>query len=236
MYKAGICGHFGFGKDLANGQTVKTKNITSELEKIYGENLIYKMDSSGGKKQILKICTEAFKLIKKCENIIMLPAHNGLLIFTPLFRFYNILFKRKLHYVVIGGWLPEYMEKHKVTKRLLKGFDKIYVETSMMKSKLENQGFNNVLVMPNFKHIKVIECKAKQIGLPFKLCTFSRVLYEKGIEHAIEAVRLINQNGVTKCILDIYGDVDVSYKEHFESICNELPEYIRYMGCADSQK
>ena len=232
MYKVGICGHFGFGKDLANGQTVKTKNISSELENIFGENQIYKMDSSGGKKALLKLCINAFNLVRKSQNIIMLPAHNGLLIFTPVFRFYNLFFKRKLHYVVIGGWLPEYLEKHRITKHLLKKFDKIYVETSMMKSKLEKQGFNNVLVMPNFKHIKIVENTKKDISKPYKFCTFSRVMYEKGIEHAAKAVCKINSEAnETLCTLDIYGPVDNNYKDGFDRLLCECSSCVTYKGC-----
>lgn len=234
MHKVGICGHFGFGKDLANGQTVKTKNISTELEKIFGEEEIYKMDSSGGKTQIIKICMEAFKMVKKCKNVVMLPAHNGLLIFTPLFRLYNLFFKRKLHYVVIGGWLPEYLEKHKITRFLLKKYDKIYVETSKMKEKLEVQGYNNVLVMPNFKHIIPVE-NSKSIDFPVRLCTFSRVLYEKGIEHAIDAVELLNSNG-SICTLDIYGSVDNEYMERFEKVLKSSPTYVNYKGTVDAGK
>ena len=162
MHKIGMCGCFGIGRDMSDGQTVKTRNISSELERIYGSKEICKIDTFGGKSKLLKLCFEAFSLMKKCKNIIMLPAHNGLLVFTPVFRFYNLLFKRKLHYVVIGGWLPEYLEKHKITRNLLKKFDKIYVETSMMKLKLDAQGFNNVLVMPNFKNISIVENEKKE--------------------------------------------------------------------------
>ena len=33
MYKIGICGHYGGGKNCLDGQTIKTKIITKELEK-----------------------------------------------------------------------------------------------------------------------------------------------------------------------------------------------------------
>ena len=33
MKKAGVCGHFGIGRNLLNGQTVKTKTVTEELTK-----------------------------------------------------------------------------------------------------------------------------------------------------------------------------------------------------------
>ena len=34
MKKACVLGHFGFGKELLNGQTVKTKMVADELEAI----------------------------------------------------------------------------------------------------------------------------------------------------------------------------------------------------------
>ena len=54
LYKICIIGHFGFGEELLNGQTIKTKIITNELEKQIGKNNIKKIDTRGGIKIILK--------------------------------------------------------------------------------------------------------------------------------------------------------------------------------------
>ena len=72
---------------------------------------------------------------------------------------------------------------------------------------------------------------------PYKLCTFSRVIYEKGIEDAIQVVRKINEE-YNKIIyeLDIYGPIDEEYKDRFTTIVNNAPEYIQYKGCIDSKK
>ena len=40
-----IIGHFGFAKNLLNGQTVKTKIITKELEKQLGKEEVLKIDT-----------------------------------------------------------------------------------------------------------------------------------------------------------------------------------------------
>jgi len=45
MKKACVIGHFGFGENLLNGQTIKTKNVTQELEKHFCEELILKIDT-----------------------------------------------------------------------------------------------------------------------------------------------------------------------------------------------
>lgn len=48
MKKVCIIGHFAFGKELLNGQTVKTKIIANELEKRLGADEILKIDTHGG--------------------------------------------------------------------------------------------------------------------------------------------------------------------------------------------
>src|SRR5699024_10336083 len=102
----------------------------------------------------------------------------------------NFFKNRRIHYVVIGGWLPEFLKKRKNLMRILKSFDGIYVETNTMRKELEEQGFTNVHVMPNCKNLNILE-KSQLIyhhSEPYKLCTFSRVMKEKGIEDAVEAV------------------------------------------------
>ena len=37
MIKIGVCGHFGGNRNFLDGQTVKTKIITRELQKKYGD-------------------------------------------------------------------------------------------------------------------------------------------------------------------------------------------------------
>lgn len=118
--KAGVCGHFGFGCSLLNGQTVKTKNVTDELQKYFGDAQVAVADSCGGIKAMPRMAIDVLKLFKGCENIIMMPANRGLRVFAPLFLFYNKLYHRKIHYVVIGGWLDSFLDEHKRLVRLLK--------------------------------------------------------------------------------------------------------------------
>lgn len=230
MNKIGICGHYGGNKICLDGQTIKTKIVTEELEKIYK---IKKVDTFNGKKRIIKILFNLLLLLKNCENIIILPAHNSLKVFVPFLVFFNKIFNRKLHYIVIGGWLSEYISKRKYLEKSLKKFNYIYVETSMMKISLEKQGFKNIVIMPNCKKLKILHENELiyNISKPYKLCTFSRVIREKGIEDAIEAVKFINEKLKEEiCILDIYGQIDDNYREDFEKIMKKFPEYIHYKG------
>ena len=154
MKKAGVCGHFGFGRSLLNGQTVKTKNVTDELQKYFGDAQVAVADSCGGIKAMPRMAIDVLRLFKNCENIIMMPANRGLRVFAPLFLFYNKFYHRRIHYVVIGGWLDSFLDEHKWLVRLLKKFDAIYVESDMMKSALQRRGFENAVVMYNFKELE----------------------------------------------------------------------------------
>ena len=218
MKKICVIGHFGFGRNLLNGQTIKTKMVTCELERKYGVSQIKKIDTHGGVKCIPKIMLQMTKAFVQCDNIIIFPAHNGIKLFVPLCYMLNCIFNRKLHYIVIGGWLPAFLQDRPFLRKGLRHFHKIYVETNTVKVRLEELNLENVIVMPNFKNIQIVEKEKLQYDhkKPYKLCVFSRIMKEKGIEEAINSVIEANkQLGELVYTLDIYGQVDEEQKEWF---------------------
>lgn len=233
MYKFCVCGHFAFGKNLLNGQTVKTKIIADELDAQLGETAVKKIDTHGGKLQVIWSVLSAVGAMFICRNLVILPAHNGVRVFGPVLAFFRKWSHCKLHYSVIGGWLPKLLEGSPSLAKALKKFDHIYVETTTMRNALEAQGFDNIVVMPNCKKLTVLteDELVYHKSTPYPLCTFSRVMQEKGIEDAVYAVKTINeQNGETLFTLDIYGPVDAGYQERFSDMQKEWPNYIRYRG------
>ena len=239
MNKIGICGHYGGNNNFLDGQTVKTKIITKELEKEFGDNEVKKVDTFGGKRRLVPIILNLISLVMSCKNIIILPAHNSLRIFAPLLVFVNSFYHRKLHYVVIGGWLPEFVATRRWLKNALMKFAFIYVETSTMKNNLESMGFTNIVLLPNCKELDVIQAEelvyTKQE--PFKLCTFSRVMKEKGIEDAVNAVKAVNDKiGKNVYTLDIYGQINKEQRNWFAKLQTEFPDYVKYKGLVSFDK
>lgn len=228
-----MIGHFGFGKELLNGQTIKTKTVTTELERQLGADQIIKIDTHGGASVLPKVICQMGKAFRSCENVVIFPAHNGVRVFVPLCVFFNRFHQRKLHYVVIGGWLDSFLDGHSALIGLLKNFTGIYVETQSMQRALTKRGLANVVVMPNFKNLHVLD-KSELVystGKPYRLCTFSRVMKEKGIEDAVEAVKAVNEKyGRTVYTLDIYGQVDTEQTKWFEDLKASFPDYVRYKG------
>jgi glycosyltransferase involved in cell wall biosynthesis len=238
MYKIGICGHFGGEKTFLDGQTIKTKTITDELINIFDSKLIKTVDTYKWKYNPITLIYKAIILVKKSKNIIILPARNGFKILIPLFLLLNKIYKHQLHYIVIGGWLPELLEGNTKLISKIALYNGVYVETTSMLKKLNNLGLKNVIVMPNFKQLNIL--KENELVYPkekpYKLCTFSRVSKEKGIEDAINSVIAVNNFfGQTIFSLDIYGQPDVDYIVTFEEMIKNFPDYIRYKGMVEQK-
>ena len=239
MKKVAVFGHFAFGLNYLDGQTVKTKIVTSELEKQLGANQVSRIDTHGGAKIIPKVIMQLVGAFRNNANIVILPAKNGIKFFVPMCVFLNKIFHRKLHYVVIGGWLSELLEKNDRIKKDLNEFNCIYVETNEMKTKLNTIGLQNVVVMPNFKQLQLLREEELVIPTaePHKLCTFSRVMKEKGIEDAVKAVHQLNEEkGYTAYTLDIFGQIDPHQGEWFQNLQSQFPEYVTYKGLVEFDK
>jgi len=225
-----VIGHLGMGKSLINGQTIKTKILYDSLIEKFGEQRVCFFDTHK-KTTIIFMPLVIFLALRRSRNIIILPAHNGIKVIVPLLVFENRLFHRKLYYSVIGGWLSQYIDHCQYLKTQLQKLDIILVETSTMKTELKNQGFQNVTIMPNFKKLHIIpkEKVIFQSNEPYRLCTFSRVSIEKGIEDAAKAVFEVNkQYGRDIFTLDIYGPVDNNQKEWFSRLKASFPVSISY--------
>ena len=234
-----IIGAFDFVNLPTGGQPVKSRELYYALQNIYGhENVIY-VETYGWKKHPLKMLLKIEKYARKSKAIIMLPAHHGVEIFSRILAFYKIHRGSKIFYDVIGGWLPDKTARNPCLLKKLKVFDGIWVETSSMKNALELQGLNNVCVLPNFKKLDILsECELKfDISYPLKICTFSRVTKQKGIEEAIKAVRHLNEEFEKEVYhLDIYGQIDDEYREEFEKLTKLYDQEITYCGVVEPNK
>jgi glycosyltransferase involved in cell wall biosynthesis len=108
-----------------------------------------------------------------------------------------------------------------------------------MKSALDAQGFGNVFVMPNCKKLTVLSEQELVYPdkAPYRLCTFSRVMKEKGIGEAVDAVVAVNNAlGYQAFSLDIYGQVESGQTEWFEELQKNCPSYVRYGGTVPFDK
>ena len=80
----------------------------------------------------------------------------------------------------------------------------------------------------NFKRLCPVE-KVGALHSPVRICYFSRIIEQKGIEDAVNAVNTINMNG-ERCIFDIYGPIVDEYAERFDKLQQGFSEGISYKG------
>lgn len=237
--QVGIVGHFGNGLNLLNGQTIKTKIVAAELERVFGKDDVWKIDTHGGLKLFFKLPLLLFLVLLKCKNVIIMPAQNGLLVIPPLLYVLNFVFKRKIHYVVVGGWMPNLILKRPFLTHCLKRLDQICVETSVVKETLEDRHFSNVKIMRNCKPLQITPiCELRKChDNVFRLCLFSRVMKQKGIEHAVAAIAKMSERfGKESCCLDIYGQVEYSEMEWFNKLQESFPDNVTYKGVVPFDK
>ena len=239
MMKIGICAHFGFGKELMNGQTDKSLAVWNALKKEYGEDQIAVLDTHGWQKNPAATLLGCRRLVRQCENILMLPGRNGVKLFPRLFVALNRGKRCRLHYVAIGGWLADWLKKDDSLRQTFTRLDKIYVEGDQLKNSLNKLGFENVILLPNFRNCRILspEELATQTELPLKLCTFSRIEKAKGVEDAVEVVRRINKKmGKTVYTLDIYGNIEKEYEKRFHELEAGFEPFITYKGFVQGEE
>lgn len=239
MKKTGVVGHFAFGKNFLDGQTIKTKIVAEELDRVLGEKNVKKADTYGSGIKKIFCVLKAIRLTFVCDNIVLIVARNGIKVFAPVLSFFSAITGCKLHYPVIGGWISGHIENMEGVKKALKKFDGVYLETSLTKQELEEMGYKNAYMMANCKNLRILKEDELVYNTekPYRLCTFSRVMKEKGMEDAINAVKAVNEKyGETVYTLDIYGQVDAGQTQWFEDLKKTFPDYVNYGGAVDFNK
>ena len=231
-----MCGHFDDSSGKYNGQTVKTKILMSALSERFPEEKIYTVDTFIAHKNPVKFFLQCIKAELFSKNVIILPAQSAVNVLVPFFSIMNRILRHQIHYYVVGGWLKEAISKKPSLVKHLKRYKGIYVELNSMKNDLEEIGLDNVFYVNKFRDTLFLKQEEVNcdVSLPHKLCFYSRVLKEKGIEDAVQAVKSVNQQlGNTVYTLDVYGPIDENYKERFESIQNDFGADISYKGIVD---
>ena len=239
MKKITIIGLFCEATEVSNGQSVKTRIVTEELEKALGQDQVARIDTYGWKKNPLKLFADCIFAVRNSSNVMFLTDEGGIKVFPWLLRWANIRRKCKLHYYVVGGWLSGYLDRSRKAVSDLQKLDAIYVEVPAMLRELETRGFTNGVLVNKFRRMTPVLLEDLDMNpqAPYRLCYFSRVMKEKGIEECIEAVKAANeQAGFNKYVLDIYGSINEPYKETFATMQKQFPSFICYRGIVDFQK
>ena len=236
--RIGIIGHFAYGFDLCDGQTVKTRNVAMLLEK-YGYMPSIKVDTYLFKlKKIskkVKLLLDTLRCMFTCKHIFLLVSVNGMNFYLPFIYYLNKITKRRVYHYVIGSELIGMVDENSMLVKYLNAINVNWFEYDSGTQHLKNKGVKNAVTLPNFKMIDPVAEVVPYKNEKYKFCTFSRVMAEKGITDAIKTVKEINDEADT-CIatLDIYGPVDNAYENTFTQLLEENKDCVCYKGVADS--
>ena len=122
---------------------------------------------------------------------------------------------RSIYYWVIGGNYANYVEEGRIPPDLYLDLRQIIVEGKPMKMKLERLGYNNVMILPNFKDIDYIPDKPLGVSSKIKFVFLSRVMPQKGVDYILDAAKKLTDEGCTNFSVDIYGRIDPGYEKDF---------------------
>lgn len=221
-----IIGDFAEGEQVYSGQTAKVRDYYYYITRKFKGRTVAKIDTRYWKRNIFKILFTVINKSRKCKCIVLLLCGDGKSIKTlfPLMLLLKSVYKFSILFSIVGGGILNELESNKRLINQLNQVDYIYVETKALLSSLKSMGISKINYAPVFSKRAAVSLEELKIHFdePIRLCTYSRVIKEKGITDAIEAVIEVNNHfNCKKCILDIYGKPTDDYKEEFEQLLSK---------------
>ena len=237
--KIGVWGQFGGGGKIADGQAVRTTIITNELRRRYGDENVQTVNTNPWKKNPLKFLLKSIELLRRTDVFIIAPADNGFKVFVPILSFFNKFYRKRILYVVIGGFLPDLLRVKPRYIKMLNRFVGVFAQTKNILNDLEKLGVKHLEILSNPKRLNTRKESGVIINTDkhIKVCIFSRIYADKGVEDAIAAVNIANKALGGKFItLDLYGLVPAFYKERLEEMTRQNEGVVCYKGIIDYDK
>jgi glycosyltransferase involved in cell wall biosynthesis len=226
-----LLGHLGFNVNLFDGQTNKTRNVYELLRSKRNELKSLKYFDTQKFKYSLISPFEMIFSIMRCDSLIYIPAHNNLKYLFPLIYFICKILKINLLYIVVGGWLDEYLENKKLHVYLLSNIDGIFPQTNQLCEKLKQHYlYKNVVYFPNFRMQSFIPT-FEQNHDDFKIVFMARIFRLKGIDKIFELARYIEDKYKKNhtFIIDFYGPIQKDEMDYFNKGIAKF-EFIAYKG------
>jgi glycosyltransferase involved in cell wall biosynthesis len=220
------------GPAIKNRILIKYLNSNSEIRVCNTHN-----------RKLSNFLKTALALIFSKENqIIVSVSRKGRFVLYPILLVKKLLnVKLKYATICIGGTIVEDAIEHPyIITNALRRSDLIFVETKMLKNKVEDQlALKNVYYMPNYKEIdnngsRMTRKKSERYDSNLKFVFLSSIRNVKGVATMIYAFNKII-NKYPQAILDIYGpirdDFDIKILEDIKENTN-----INYKGLVNNNE
>ena len=222
-----ILGAFGFRENRLSGQTIKTRNIYDLIKKNQSEDNVISFDTQEIKYSKTKIFS-LFRSLFSCDTIIYLPAYNNLKYFFPIVYTISRIKKVPIVYVVVGGWLADYLKNLPLHTRFLRKIHKILVQTHFLKERLNREyNFKNVEVLHNFRS-NDFNPNFDYTNERLKLVFMARINKLKGLETIFSFAGLIKERNLNIDI-DFYGPIVDTDNDYFGANVAKY-DFVTYHG------
>lgn len=208
-----VLGYFGYRTNKLNGQTVKTRDLYKLLNDCVDDDVCY-YDTEDFKYNKFSVFGMLWKIMR-CKSLYYLPAYGNLKNLFPIIFCISFLFRVKIHYFVVGGWLEDYLKNLPIHRKMLSRIKGIYVETKRLKNGLKNSyHFKNVDIYPNFRYFSYdidkfnLEITSRKVDNGVLSIAFvSRVDQSKGLDTLVKVAEILALRGYAdKVHFDFYGE------------------------------
>lgn len=227
MKKILVLGYFGYHTNQLDGQTVKTRNLLDLLKQKFSD--VGYFDTQSFRYDKYGVCRMLIKILYS-RTICYLPAQNNLLYIFPFLFVLAKVFRIKLLYFIVGGWLVEFLADKPFHRWMLRHLDGIFSETQLMKILLdERYGIRGVEVFPNFRMVSHTPVPHHTNG-QLKLVFLARINRMKGLDTLFMLAGHIREKyHHDEVTLDFYGHVNEEDAAYFYQEVEKFP-FVRYRG------
>lgn len=225
MKKIVVVGSFGFGKGRPSGQRVKSQNVYL---------LLKDMNPSVSLVEMIGIAKKPWRLLKlfvsvwKSDVVFCMPAQRNLVTIFPLVCKLAKMRHVQVHYVVVGGWLANYIKGKKRIIKMLSSLAGIHCQTQELSDTLRDQyHFTNSDVFPNFR---ITDFKSTPHHTPetLKLVFMARINKLKGLDTIFALGDKIQERGLKNISIDFYGPIYDEDKQYFEENVQKY-DFMKYI-------
>lgn len=228
MGKVLVLGYFGYVTNQLDGQTVKTRDLYRLLKDYKGSDVLF-FDTQEFKRRKIALLDMLKKIISS-KTLCYLPAHNNLKYIFPFVFILSKIFRIKILYFIVGGWLVEFLQDKPLYRWMLKHIEGIYSETRLMRDQLFTvYGFKNVEVFPNFRFTNFIPRDNHEEG-KLKLVFLARINKMKGLDTIFSLCERIKcQYNKSQISIDFWGPLYEPDKDYFFFELSKY-DFVSYKG------
>ena len=233
-HKIAIIGYFGYVNNQIDGQTIKTRELHSLIQKKAPDKILTFYDTQKLQDSPLYMLP-LLRCAWKANILIYLPGKRSLLTLFPFLFLLSKIKKQKLIYPVVGGWLSEFIEKKKWLQYMLRKLTVVLVESHALANRLvHTYHYQNIQVFPNFRtttYKPIIETHTD-----LRIVFMARIMKEKGCDYIFDfAKHHLSKANKKSITISFYGPINEQYKEEFLHNINEY-KFMQYGGIVPPQK